>query len=272
MVAAVLFLASARLWNILAGLAVGASVFRDSTMREAAQRFRDESERLSRKNACYLSSVLISSIIFTIALALGFKGLYAGYPIWQLGIITVLLASFAVFVLYKLVTTLSRLGAARFRRDASIAIGHQLLRLSAAQGSVFHDVRIGDSVIDHVLIGHNGAYAIHVVACRNRGGRVARLVDENLKLGGEVAGLQRFTNNVHKLSAAFSKLASHRIRVRSVIAVPGWNIDSQEGDKHLLVNERTLPVLTGWKSRSDYLMNEDVAEIQGFLTDNGKRG
>ena len=92
------------------------------------------------------------------------------------------------------------------------------------------------------------------------------------KLGGEVTSLQRFTNNVHKLSAAFSRHASHRIRVRSVIAVPGWNIDSQEGDKHLLVNERTLPVLTGWKSRSDYLMNEDVAEIQGFLTDNGKRG
>ena len=126
MVAAVLFLASARLWNILARLAVGTSAFRDSTMREAAQRFRDESEHLSRKNACYLSSVLISSIIFAIALALGFKGLYAGYPIWQLGIISLLLASFGVFVLYKLAITLSRLAdrtpAAASFRDPGIGI------------------------------------------------------------------------------------------------------------------------------------------------------
>lgn len=270
--AAVLFLASARLWQVLTRLTVGAPVFRDSTMREAAQRFRDEAERLSRKYASYLAAVLISSIMFAIALGLGLKGLYAGYPTWQLGIVGGLLASFGAFVLYKIASTLSSLSAARFQRDASIAIGHQLLRLSATQGSVFHDVRVGKSVIDHVLIGHNGAYAIHVMAKRNRGGRMARLSDEHLKLGDEVTGLERFTNNVHRLSASFSKLASHKIRVRSVIAVPGWDIDSQQGNKHLLVNERNLPMLTGWKSQSDYLMNEDVAAIQAFLTENGKRG
>ncbi len=270
--AAVLFLASARLWQVLTRLAVGSPVFRDSTMREAAQRFRDEAERLSRKHACYLSTVLISSIMFAVALGLGLKGFYEGYPTWQLGIVGVLLVSFAVFVIYKVATTLSRLAAARFQRDANIAVGHQLLRLAATQGAVFHDVQVGKSVIDHVLIGHNGAYAIHVVAKRNRGRRTARLSDEHLKLGEEVSGLERFTNNVHRLSASFSKLASHKIRVRSVIAVPGWDIDSQHGNKHLLVNERNLPMLTGWKSQSDYLMNEDVAAIQGFLTENGKRG
>lgn len=270
--AAVLFLASARLWQVLTHLAVGAPVFRDSTMREAAQRFRDEAERLSRKHACYLAAVVISSIMFIAALGLGFQGLYQGYPTWQLGIVGALLASFATFVVYKLAATLRRLAAARFRRDASIAIGHQLLRLAATQGSVFHDVKVGKRVVDHVLVGHNGAYAIHVVARRNRSGRTAKLSGENLALGAEVTGLERFTNNVHALSASFTKLAGQKIRVRSVIAVPGWEVDSQNGDRHLLVNERTLPILTGWKSQSDYLMNEDVAAIQEFLTDSGKRG
>lgn len=270
--AAVLFLVSARLWQMLTHFAVGAPVFRDSTMREAAQRFRDEAERLSRKYACYLSAILISSIMFSAALGLGLTGFYEGYPTWQLGLVGSLLASFAVFVLYKVATTLRRLASARFQRDASIAIGHQLLRLSATQGSVFHDVQVGKRIVDHVLIGHNGAYAVHVVAKRNRSGRAARLSGEHLKLGDEVIALERFTNNVHGLSSSFSKLASHKIRVRSVIAVPGWDVDSQQGNKHLLVNERILPILTGWKSQSDYLMNEDVSAIQGFLTENGRRG
>ena len=270
--AAVLFLASARLWALFTHFAVGTPIFRDSTMREAAQRFRDEAERLSRKHACYLSAVLISSIMFSAALGLGLRGFYAGYPTWQLGLVGALLASFAAFVLYKVATTLRGLATARFQRDASIAIGHQLLRLAATQGSVFHDVQVGKRVIDHVLIGHNGAYAIHVIARRNRGGKSAMLSDENLKMGDDLVGLEGFTNDVHKLSASFSKLGSQKIRVRSVVAVPGWDIDSQQGDKHLLVNERTLPMLTGWKSQSDYLMNEDVAAIQSFLTENGKRG
>lgn len=270
--AAVLFLASARLWHLLTHLSVGAPVFRESVMREAAQRFRDEADRLSRKHASYLSAVLISSIMFIAALAFRLEGFYAGYPTWQLSIVVALLTSFALFVLYKVATTLMKLASARFRRDASMAIGHQLLRFTATQGSVFHDVTVGKSVIDHVLIGQNGAYAIHVVAKRNRGGRLAKLSGENLKLGDEVMKLERFTNHAHKLSASFSKLGSHKIHVRSVIALPGWDIDSQQGNKHLLVNERTLPMLTGWKNQSDYLMNEDVAAIQEFLTESGKRG
>jgi hypothetical protein len=269
--AALMFLVSARAWHALMRMTTSAPIFRDSTMREAAQRFRDETDRLGRNHAAYLATTLISAIIFATALGFDLDGLYRGYPTWQQGLIAALIASFAAFVVYKLATTLVKLAAARFQRDASIAIGHQLLRFATAQGAVFHDVDVGPNVVDHVLIGHNGAYAIHVVAARNRGRRAARLSGEELKLGKLTQSLEGFTNNAHRLSAAFSKLAGHRIPVRSVIAIPGWDVDSQQGNKHLLVNERTLPMLTGWKSRSDYLMNDDVAAIVEYLADRGKR-
>ena len=41
----------------------------------------------------------------------------------------------------------------------------------------------------------------------------------------------------------------------------------QSGNDNLLVNERTLPMISGWKDQSDYLMNEDVEAIQKMLTD-----
>ena len=268
---ALLFLVSARAWHALTRMAMGAPIFRDSTMREAAQRFRDETDRLSRNHAAYLAAALIASFIFAVAIGFEMGGRYRGYPTWQLGLVVTLLASFGVFVLFKLATTLKKLALARFQRDASIAIGHQLLRFATTHGAVFHDVDVGEKFVDHVLVGHDGAYAIHVIAERNRGRRAARLTGEQLVLGKESYSLDRFTNNAHRLSAAFSKLAGHKIPVRSVVAIPGWDVDSQQGNKHLLVNERTLPMLTGWKSRTDYLMNEDVAAILEYLTDRGKR-
>jgi hypothetical protein len=257
---------------VLSHFAAGGPVFPESTMREAAQRFRDEADRLRRNYSSYLAAALISCIMFVAALGLDLRGFYEGYPTWQLSIVAVLLGAMALFVLYKIATTLRQLANARFQRDASIAVGHQLLRIAATHGAVFHDVEIGKTVVDHVFVGHNGAYAIHVVARRNRGKGAAALAGEELRLGEQSTNLDTFTNRAHKLAAAFSNLAGQKIRVRSVVAVPGWDIEGQQGEKHLLVNERTLPMLTGWKSQADYLMNEDVDAIRQFLVERGRRG
>ncbi len=270
-VTALLFLATARVWQILSGFAAGGPVFPESTMREAAQRFRDETERLRSRSSSYLAALLVSGIIFIVALGLDLNGFYRDYPEWQLNLIAVLLLSAAALVAAKIVVTFRRLLRARFERDANIAVGHELLKLAATRGSVFHDVSIGKDIIDHVLVGPGGIYAVHVIAKGGRGG--ARLLDERLLLGkGDALGLEANTNRVQKLSAEFSRLCQQKVRVRSVVAVPGWDVDEQDSQKHLLVNERTLTMLTGWKSQTDYLMDEDVAVIQRFLTEHGKLG
>ena len=48
--------------------------------------------------------------------------------------------------------------------------------------------------------------------------------------------------------------------------MPGWEITGQSSDEHLLVNERSLPMLRGWKDSADYLMNEDVDALHDMLT------
>ena len=61
-------------------------------------------------------------------------------------------------------------------------------------------------------------------------------------------------------------MLGHKIRIRSVIALPGWDIGEQSTERHLLVNERTIAMLRGWKDQSDYLMNEDVDALQKELS------
>ena len=40
----------------------------------------------------------------------------------------------------------------------------------------------------------------------------------------------------------------------------------QSSEEHLVVNERSLPMLRGWKDQDDYLMNEDVDALHALLT------
>ena len=68
------------------------------------------------------------------------------------------------------------------------------------------------------------------------------------------------------LEREFRRLLDHRVRVRSVIAVPGWQVHEQSSEEHLIVNDRSLPMLRGWKDQADYLMNEDVDALHRMLT------
>jgi len=271
-VVATVFLIAAKLWNALTEFTTGSPVFPESTMREAAQRFRDESERLRRKQASYLGATLVLAIIFMVAFTLEASSLYPGYASWQLSLLIATLGAVAALFLYKIGATLFALGRLRLKRDASIAVGHQLQRLASRQGTVFHDVAIAGDVIDHVVVGSSGAYAVHVFARRNRRGQSARLQDERLYLGDDEAfALEGISQRALRLAAALGKATGGRVAVRSVVAIPGWEIAEQQSEKHLLVNERTLPMLGGWKSSADYLMNEDVAAVQEYLAENDRR-
>ena len=62
--------------------------------------------------------------------------------------------------------------------------------------------------------------------------------------------------------------------VRSVIAIPGWNVASADSDNHLLVNKKNVVILTDWTDPdTTYLMDYDVVQIHKYLPprcENGK--
>ena len=73
------------------------------------------------------------------------------------------------------------------------------------------------------------------------------------------------SKKIAALERDFRRLLDHRVRVRSVIAVPGWEVHEQRCEEHLLVNDRSLSMLRGWKDQADYLMNEDVDALHLML-------
>ena len=237
-------------------------------MHEAAQRFRDELERLSASQAIYLSGTLVFLVLFAAAYVLQARSLFDGYPAWQLWLQIGFLTLTAFVAAWRLGRTILARREVKFVRDANVAVGHQLQQISAGANRVFHDVATSAGVVDHVLVGQTGVYAINVVARRGGKNGSARLQDNAVVFSGrsDVISVVDLMASATRLEKEIAQLLGHKVRVRSVIAVPGWEIGEQSSDKHLLVNERTIPMLRGWRDQSDYLMNEDVDALQSELT------
>jgi len=238
-------------------------------MREAAQRFRDDLERLGREQAVYLTSALVFTVIFSVSYLLPPRGMFDDLPQWQLIAtlaLCVIAASYTAFRLFQIIIARRRLA---FVLDANMATGHALQKLTANQNRVFHDVPCHTGIIDNVVVGLHGIYAISVIARKPGRDNRARLNGDTLTFapGKKSMSVSRSGEKSAQLARELRKLLGHEVRVRSVITVPGWEIDSQVSDEYLIVNERNLAMLSGWKEQKDYLMNEDVESIQGLLTE-----
>jgi hypothetical protein len=133
---------------------------------------------------------------------------------------------------------------------------------------VFHDVETTAGVVDHVVIGQTGVYAVNVVAKRFRSGDSVRLNGNALQFSNSKTehSIVGIAASAKRLEKEFHKLLGHDVRVRSVIALPGWEVVEQAHELHLLVNERNIAMLKGWRDNTDNLMNEDVDVLKKEMT------
>ena len=263
-----IFVVVAKSWQLI-NRSVGSSPrFSESIMREAAQRFREEFERLNSSQSTYLSAAVVFVMLFVAAYVLQAKQLFIGYPAWQLYLLLAALGAGGMLAIFRMGKTAVSRHQVKLRRDANIAIGHQLQKLSIGVGRTYHDVRTDSGIIDHIIVGKSGAYAVSVVAVPSGKSGEVSLLHNELHFGetGKTHSIVPTNANVASLEREFRRLVDHRVRVRSVIAVPGWTIDAQTSDEHLLVNEKNLAMLSGWKDQADYLMDEDVDAIHKMLT------
>ena len=270
---AMIFLVAARSWQILSRALSTHSRFADSIMSEAAQRFRDELSDLSRDQSTYLGAGLVFLVMYVMGTAFQAPDLFEGYPEWQLYVLLASLVAAAAYAAWRLIKTILAWRQVRLMRDASIAVGHQLQRIAPDHGRTFHDVPTAFGVVDHLLLGSGGIYAVNVFAHRNARKGSASLVAGELNFPNAKSphSISDQVTATRRLEKELGKQLGRTVRVRSVVAVPGWDIDKQQDPDHLLVNERTLPMLRGWKDPADYLMDEEVERLQTYLTERCKR-
>jgi hypothetical protein len=262
------FVLVARSWQAVSQAIGTRYKLRNGLMLETAQRFRDEFKRQSSKLSTYLGASLVFVVLFVAAYELDAERLFKGYPLWQLYLLSGALLAGLLLSAKRFVLTSLECHRVRLLRDSNIAIGQAVQRISAGFGLVYHDVETAAGVIDHVIISSIGAFAINVVVERPVAGGKVWLDGTDLVFSpaGGTASIVPHAAAIAALEREFRRQLDHRVRVRSVIVVPGWEIDGRHGEKHLLANEKSVTMLRGWKDNNDRLMNEDVDALHALLT------
>jgi len=269
----IVILLAIKSWHLVAQPFAGIRSFPDSIMTEAAQRFRDRLEQLKSEQSLYLALTLMFVVTFGIAIVLRPQDTFGDLPAWQNILVLTGVLLGATYGFYRFVRIVIERRRVAFVRDANIAVGHCLQKLAANQNRVFHEVRCPAGIVDNVVVGLHGIYAVNVVAVRPRKDNRVRLCEDELSFapGKLVVSVADAGMKAKQIAKILKKKTGRDIRVRPVIAVPGWEIESQASEQYLVVNERNLAMMRGWKDERDYLMNEDVDTIHGYLTDTGTR-
>jgi hypothetical protein len=264
----ILFLLIVKSWQVIAHSTVATTRFPNSIMRESAQRYRDELERLGHQQSIYLIATLVFSVIFAITYLFPPQGMFDDLPRWQLILVLVLFAAAAIYTPYRLIRIALAKRQLSFVRDANMATGHALQKLNDNQNRLFHEVPTGAGVIDHVVVGLHGIYAVNVIVRKPGKDNGVSLRGDKLTFApGDVAmSVARIGVKVEQFAKEIGKLLKHNVRVRTVIVIPGWEVKAQESEAYLAVNERNLTMVTGWKDPNDFLMNEESDVVQKMLT------
>lgn len=267
----IVILLAIKSWHLIAQAFADIRSFPNSIMTESAQRFRDRLEKLRGAQSTYLALTLMFVVTFGTAIVLRPQDTFGDLPAWQNIIVLIVVALAAAYGFFKFVRVIIERRRVAFVRDANIAVGHSLQKLTANQNRVFHEVHCPAGIIDNIVVGLHGIYAVNVVAIRPRKDNRVRLRKDELSFapGKLVVSVSDAGLKARQIAKVLSKKTGHDIRVRPVIAVPGWEIESQASEQYLVVNERNLAMMRGWKDEGDYLMNEDVDTIHAFLTENG---
>lgn len=269
LVTTLMFMLVVRGWQFVTARSDRPTEFAGTVLNEAAQRIRDLWTQYGGRQSGWLAAALVFVIVFATAWLLGAGSLVEGLPAWILVAMLVAVALAGGAAGWHFARLLARRRQLRLRRDAGLVTGHALQRLNGNLNRTFHDVPCSAGILHHVIVGLHGVYAVHVIARRPGKDNRVRLNGDEIHFASRHApvSIARFRNAVQRLARECSKAVKHEIHVRCVVAIPGWEISMQSAHDLLLVNERNISMLSGWKDQRDYLMNEDVDVIQGLLTE-----
>lgn len=268
MAAALVFALIAAAYRLLASRFGTRLYFDGSILTEAAHRLRTARTELGGRQAAYLAGVAVFGLVLAATWLLQPDPLLEAMPRWAHIAVLAAAGLVGIAVLYRLGVIVRRRSRLRHRRDASMIVGHSLQRICGNMNRVFNDVPCSAGLVDHVIAGLHGIYAVKVLSRRPGKDSRIRLQDDSIVFASRHApvAIGGFKAIAARLGRECSKAVKHEIHVRCVIAVPGWEVTAQSGNDILVVNERNISMIGGWKDQRDYLMNEDVDVVHEWLT------
>ena len=240
------------------------NAFRDLVLNISAEQARANLHRAGRE-ALLLTAGACAAAGGFVALWLLAVPRFRDVTMWVLfGVACVVIVAWSVFTL----RAWRHWRDCRFAARADAALGAALDRLAMQGHRVFHAVTLGKQCFEHVIVGSRGLFVVRTVARRPGRMNAARLNDRTLEFhDGKllVDPILEAEQGARMLSELASRQLGHALRVRAVVAVPGWEVTPDQVGELLLINEKTAVLLLSWSRPVDQPLEGDDLAMQERL-------
>lgn len=201
---------------------------------------RSPGQSLNRRIA-KINDEIIIYIIWTITIPLMLYAYYISLlhfgtskPSTTVLVLTLILGiGFSVYCVINLLKHLNLRRSYRLGYEGEIAVGQELNQLMKQGYYVYHDFPAGNFNIDHIVVGSSGVYAIETKA-RSKPTSKDRKADAKVKYDGkclrfpdgtDVESLGQAKQRAEWLSKWLRMAVGEAVRVRPVVALPGWFVE-----------------------------------------------
>lgn len=188
-------------------------------------------------------------------------------PAWHLWSVAAMVAGAAGYSVVSLVRLV------RYRRRlcaliaANAAIAERLEDVQVRGHRVFCAVPVTNHVIDYVVVGSNGVFAVQVVMARRPGAtavRLARGVLHFMPAHGQLR-LAPVTEAIAGLARELGRAVGRPVKIVPMLVAPGCRIGSQDDSRYLISDDKNCVALVGWKDTAAYLMDDEIARMSEWL-------
>ncbi len=227
-----------------------------------------EIDSTDRRLGRHRTAVLLFCICVGLLVLFGREDGWPAQPTWGWATIAVLASVVGAFAAAKAVQLVRYRTRLRSFLDADRAVAQRLDEVRLRGHRVFHAVPIGDGIIDHVVVGSIGVFAVQVVLPPRRGAVTVSLARGCLTFGPDhgAFGLQPVIKACAGLARELGRTVGHPIKIVPTLIVPGCKVAASDEDRFLLTNEQNCVTLVGWKDSAAYLMDDEIARISQWLS------
>jgi hypothetical protein len=217
----------------------------------------------------YRTAALLFGVSFLLLVNFGRYGWLGQKPIFvNILILVCLLVPLGYGALKMLQLARYRLRLTRLL-DMHTQMAQRLVEVQLRGNRVYPSVRVHDGVIDNVVVGNNGVYAVQLFA-PPPGAEAVKFERGALIFQpcGTRIDLHSYNKAIRGLASVLTEQIGSQIPVLPVITLPDCRIVPSEDTGPLLVSLQACASFVSWQKESFFLHDDDIAKLSGWL---GKR-
>lgn len=229
-----------------------------------------EAGHVGRHLQRHTTAAMIFFASFAILLIVGRQNWWPELPIWVWVILTAVIIALVTYVESRFV----RLAIYRHRlnalREDHVVVADRLNEARTRGNYVFHSIPMREGIVDHVILGKKGMFAIQIVRPPSRKFKSVSLKDEMLIFAPRdvekgVKNIRRFTKPVAALSQRLSDTVGNKVRIQPIIVVTDCEVEASSDQRCLLADPGNCIVFVGWNDPETHLMDHEIKEINAWL-------